>query len=613
MQRIFFNTPLRAAAWASTLTLLCLVLVFSFSKKKETSYEGQTVEDFALMDQNGFLFELTRNKNRQAVVLISYGIGCPIVRKSLPLIGQLAKKYRDTVQFALIDPNLQDVSSRQKLIDEARAFQIHIPLLADDTQRVSKSLGINRTGEALLIETKTWKVIYRGPLTDRLNYGVEKTVAREAYLEKAIHSYLNGAPIEQAQIPSPGCAISYESPLQVTYSKSVAPILQQKCLSCHGEGAQAPTNFWTYEDVKHWSQMIREVIRTERMPPWESDGFHSKINSDPALTTEQKKIIYSWIESGFPEDSQNTQGPAIREEKKSSKIRRDLSWVMAKPIEVPSQTTTPWHYEPLSLDRDKDLWISGIETEVENRASLQHLAILVMKSPLDLSQNIFEPQFNNPKEIYNILRISAKRAEAHDLEEPLAFRIPKGSFAYLELHLAPTGKTEKQNVKIFIEQYRGRQKPNEVLYSPILTRQINIPPGKSHFTVRAFRKYPQDTYIRAVGAHMHMRGHYARLTEITKTGDRKLFYSSRYVFKNRTSYVFETPYLVQAGSRVMAEFIYDNSVGNPNGIDFTKTVGWGQDAFSDEMATFNIFQFFPTQIQNFDVNSDIPNLKQDVR
>ena len=49
---------------------------------------------------------------------------------------------------------------------------------------------------------------------------------------------------------------------KVDFQKQVAPILEKKCASCHTEGGIGPFAMSSYEMVKGFSPMIREVIRT---------------------------------------------------------------------------------------------------------------------------------------------------------------------------------------------------------------------------------------------------------------------------------------------------------------------------------------------------------------
>src|SRR5262245_26606411 len=57
----------------------------------------------------------------------------------------------------------------------------------------------------------------------------------------------------------------------VTFTKSVAPILQQSCQTCHRPGAIAPMSLMTYEETRPWARAIKARVTAREMPPWHID------------------------------------------------------------------------------------------------------------------------------------------------------------------------------------------------------------------------------------------------------------------------------------------------------------------------------------------------------
>ena len=58
---------------------------------------------------------------------------------------------------------------------------------------------------------------------------------------------------------------------QVTFTKDVAPILQNRCQVCHRAGSIAPMSLLTYEDARPWARAIKEKVVKREMPPWYID------------------------------------------------------------------------------------------------------------------------------------------------------------------------------------------------------------------------------------------------------------------------------------------------------------------------------------------------------
>ena len=46
--------------------------------------------------------------------------------------------------------------------------------------------------------------------------------------------------------------------------------------------------------------MIREVIRTKRMPPWHADPHIGQWQDDRSLSVAERQTLVHWIEAGAP-------------------------------------------------------------------------------------------------------------------------------------------------------------------------------------------------------------------------------------------------------------------------------------------------------------------------
>jgi hypothetical protein len=86
----------------------------------------------------------------------------------------------------------------------------------------------------------------------------------------------------------------------VTFSKDVAPILQEKCQQCHQPNSIAPMSLITYEDARPWAKSMKQRVITRQMPPWHIDpsvGVH-EFKNDMSLTDAQIDTIVRWVDAG---------------------------------------------------------------------------------------------------------------------------------------------------------------------------------------------------------------------------------------------------------------------------------------------------------------------------
>src|SRR6266403_280112 len=364
------------------------------------------VGDFALLDHEGKNHQLYRYVNSRAVVLFVYGSDCNIARDSIPALNQLRDQFADrsdgflmelrkqsanrsdgflmklrarfanwsygilmklqeqaanrSVSFLMIDANPQD--DRKTLQRDATRYGIDMPILRDRTQLVAESLGIDRTGDALLIDTRTWQVVYRGPVDDRLYSEIAKPAARQHYLRDAITDLLEGRAIGLASPPTIGCRVSlHNQKKDVSYAKQVAPILREKCVSCHQAGGIAPWAMDSYDRVKGWSAMMREVLMNRRMPPWHADPAIGSFSNDRSLSVEQIRTLVHWIDASAPRG----EGPDPLSERKAQSVPE---WPLGEPdlvIDVPEQQipasgVIDYRYIDIPLPFDRDVWVGAV-------------------------------------------------------------------------------------------------------------------------------------------------------------------------------------------------------------------------------------------------------------
>src|SRR4029077_2708267 len=90
---------------------------------------------------------------------------------------------------------------------------------------------------------------------------------------------------------------------QFTFTKDVAPILQQHCQECHRPNAIAPMSLQTYQEVRPWAKAIKERVTTRMMPPWFIDpnvGIN-KFKNYGGLSDDEIATMTKWVDEGARE------------------------------------------------------------------------------------------------------------------------------------------------------------------------------------------------------------------------------------------------------------------------------------------------------------------------
>jgi peroxiredoxin len=169
---------------------------------------GDVVENFRLADQNGRSHQLYSSSNSKAVVLMIQGNGCPIVRHAMPTLKDIRTRYEGQgVEFMLMNSNLQD--NRESIAAEAKEFDYNMPILVDQAQLIGEALGVQRTSEVFVIDPKSWKLVYRGPIDDRVSYEKQRPKATNNYLADALDDMLAGRKVRVAKAEGVGCLVNF--------------------------------------------------------------------------------------------------------------------------------------------------------------------------------------------------------------------------------------------------------------------------------------------------------------------------------------------------------------------------------------------------------------------
>ena len=136
-------------------------------------------------------------------------------------------------------------------------------------------------------------MLYRGPAGKRFDAAIDQVLADQ--------------PVKKAKVRTRGEAVKYpvaklHKKSGVSYSKDVAPILADNCARCHREGGIAPFAMNSYNVIKGFAPMIREVVMTKRMPPGQIDPHIGDFKETYTLTPDETQKLVHWIEAGAQKD-----------------------------------------------------------------------------------------------------------------------------------------------------------------------------------------------------------------------------------------------------------------------------------------------------------------------
>jgi hypothetical protein len=535
---------------------------------------AKRVGDFALLDQLGYFHQLSYYDDHKAVALLVQSNGSKATRKQIEAFKAAQARYQEQVEFFMINPRGDQRTAVQQ---QLKAYGTDIPVLMDDAQIVSESMGVNRTGEVFLLHPATTEVLYRGP-------------ADKAFT-KAIDQVLAGQPVRKSKVRVRGEAVTYAAKVAhkksaVSYSKDIAPIIADNCARCHREGGIAPFAMNSHAIVKGFAPMIREVVMTKRMPPGQIDPGIGHFKETFALTNEEQQKLMQWIEGGASQDG--TVDPLTQLTWPATKWAYGEPDLIIKvpPQQIPAAGVLEYIRVVVPIEGlDRDRYVRASQYVAGDRTVLHHT--LNQLIPPDFKKNGGRIDFGYQDP--NAARITAYIPGAQPQLEPpnTGGLLKKGSSIALQLHYTTNGRATTDASEIGLWFYPDDQVPSERMTGDCACIFVKgwdpIPPFDNDHEMQQTITIPKEAYLYSMLPHMHFRGKrmrfYAEYPDGTKE---ELLNIAKYNYNWQLEYELAEPKRMPAGTKIRAVAAFDNSKQNKANPDPSRTVPWGLQSW-DEM------------------------------
>ncbi|CAN5327683.1 redoxin domain-containing protein [soil metagenome] len=544
----------------------------------------QHVDNFQLTDSSLMAYDLYYYAYKPAIVIMTQSNGTKLSHEAALELQKIDAAYKDKgVLTLMLNSNLTD--SRDAVAAWAKAQGVTLPILVDEEQLVGEQLGVQKEGEVYVINPKTWTVAYRGPIDDRFSAASPNVAAKakDAYVTKALDALIAGSPVQTASADSKaGKPVAFPEKARaaefanISYSKTIAPIIQDKCVSCHLKGGIGPFPMDGYNVVKGMAPMIRETVRTRRMPPYFADPHIGLFQNDQGLTGAQAKTLVHWIEAGAPRGE--GADPLLAN---AGKVAPDWPVELGKPdvivdlpsFNVPASGIVAYQNQRVANPFKDNTWLRAIAMKPGDRSVLHHV----------VSNQIPDPNLPRAAIPGGSVGSYTPGARPQVMADGSGAPVPGGGQLNFQMHYTTTGKpvTDKTQVGFYVlkapPQYIKR---STVISDPGLT----IPAGEARHKEIAYLTFPADAYLYTLYPHSHYRGMHVELKAKTPDGKETMLLAlPKYDFNWQRDYDPVKPILVKAGTKLIATWVYDNSDHNKANPDPKKTVTWGEQTFQEMM------------------------------
>lgn len=380
----------------------------------------------------------------------------------------------------------------------------------------------------------------------------------------------------------------------VTFSRDVAPILYNKCATCHRQGEIAPMSLITYKEVRPWARSVREVVAERRMPPWFADPSNGEFSNDCRLAQKEIDTIVAWVDGGAKEGNPNELPAPPKFTEGWTLGKPDVVFSMTEEFKIPAEGVIPYKYFVVPTNFTEDKYVQFAEIRQGNRQLVHHV-IVDVRYP---DQGPLPPPGELTPQRREVLRqqgtSGARNSDGRLVgwapgEAPLILRpgyaklVKAGSVLIFQVHYTTNGVagTDRTSVGLTFSKAPVEKR---VITAGAVARELAIPPGDPNYEARATFPFKEDSHIDSLHPHMHMRGKDFEYKLIYPDGtSRVLLKVPRWDFNWQMTYFFAEPVSAPKGSRLECLAHYDNSSKNKFNPDPTKLVEWGPQTWEEMM------------------------------
>ena len=378
-----------------------------------------------------------------------------------------------------------------------------------------------------------------------------------------------------------------------TYSKDIAPILQEKCASCHNPEGIGPMPLQNYEQVKPFAALIHDRTSKRIMQPWHIDtgiGIQS-FKNDASLSDDQINIIEDWFLAGAPEGNQ-ADLPAPVE------FPSGAAWQLGDELGPPDLIIKSSPYDVIANGQDQ-WWTPSVPFEGLNNERFLKAAEFKPSYPLGKKvvhhgHAVLVPEGGGRS--VALARYGVGKSW-EIFPEGTGMRVPANGNIAWNLHYFPVGAQGSADVvEVGLWFYPEGQIPEKETVGEAMFRvdglkgmargqDIVIPPH-GYQVLQGTHRLDAPAVIHSYRPHLHMRGKVMTMEAIYPDGKKEVLSQvNNYDHNWQIAYIYEDDVkpLLPTGTILQFTSVFDNTANNPINPDPEQWVVFGRRGV-DEMS-----------------------------
>ena len=426
-----------------------------------------------------------------------------------------------------------------------------------------------------------------------------------------------------------------------TFTRDVAPILFDNCVTCHRPGNIAPMSLTSFAETRPWARSIKDLVVSRTMPPWPADPENSlPFRNERRLDQAEIDIIAAWVDGGAPRGPAADLPPLPEFPEGWTYEGGDPDYVFELPVEYAIAAEGEEDYIDFysAIPWEEDRFAEVLELKPSNYAVVHHSGAYVVDLPAGkmvvdgvlvddpnavpdpandaggsgrVAQSVFN-EVNLPGTSKLLSYVPGRGVERH--RPGTGKRLTAGKWIRWTMHYNPTGKPEVERSKLGIwfntvpvtHEVLTRQAGNAFPTDPFGTdiyivegEEIrptrdadgtvrratipNIPPYRDNWKITGITPITEPITLYGLSPHMHLRGKSLKWVVTWPDGrEVTILDVPGFDFNWQIHYELADPLYLPAGSKITGIGVYDNSLNNRWNPGPHLEVYWGQQSW-DEM------------------------------
>jgi len=347
-----------------------------------------------------------------------------------------------------------------------------------------------------------------------------------------------------------------EGSSEITFTETIKPLIDRKCLSCHVKGGPAPFPLQTYAQVKKRADLCQRMMLTRMMPPcnamWEGGEFC--VGGGP-LTDHEAVLLQQWMQAGAPEGPVSQPAPSPNAGQ----------WALGKPdavlqplghYEIPEEGRPYWRAFVIPIKGLAGRRIRAFEMHVDQPEALRSAVLAVARPGLDGTRRAKEGFLTGGSLDFDSKKLIGTWAAGYP-----AWELPKGVAMTLDGEalvvqclILPRGKAESGDFQIAL-YFSKNPRDLEPEWLQMGQEDFAVPaPG--NLTLNPVAKLPKGSRLLAVIPEARFFCTSIRLW----ANDRLMFATRRWEPYWQGVYRYPEAVGFPDGAELKAEFQYDNDI-----------------------------------------------------